>query len=57
MKLTGLIIRDYEMSKDLEKFIKELEIKRTEKDLLNTNKLANLYTVYYRLKFYSEWEV
>ena len=57
MKLTGLLIRDYEMSKDLEKFIKELEIERTEKDLLNTNKLANLYTVYYRLKFYSEWEV
>lgn len=57
MKLTGLLIRDYEISKDLEKFVKELEIKRTEKDLLNTNKFANLYTVYYRLKFYSEWEV
>ena len=55
MKLTGLIIRDYEMSKELEKFIKELEIKRTEKELLNTNKLANLYTVYYRLKFHTNW--
>ena len=49
MKLTGLIIRDYEMSKDLEKTIKEFEIERTEKDLLNRTKLDPLYKIYYRL--------
>lgn len=49
MKLTGLQIRNMQMLQDLEKMIKELEIKRIEKDLLNANKYAELYKVYYRL--------
>lgn len=49
MKLTGLQIRNMQMLQDLEKMIKELEIKRIEKDLLNKNKYAELYKVYYRL--------
>lgn len=56
MKLTGLIIRDYEMSKDLEKTIKEFEIERTEKDLLNRTKLDPLYKIYYRLLFHFKLE-
>ena len=49
MKLTGLQIRNMQMLQDLEKYIKELEIKRIEKDLINTNKYKELYKVYYKL--------
>ena len=49
MKLTGLQIRNKEMLEDLQKTIKELEIKRIETDLLNTDKYADLYEVCYRL--------
>ena len=49
MELTGLQIRNMQMLEDLEKTIKELEIKRIENDLLNTNKYADLYEVYYKL--------
>ena len=49
MKLTGLQIRNIQMLQDLEKMIKELEIKRIEKDLLNANKYKELYKVYHRL--------
>ena len=47
--MTGLQIRNKEMLDDLQKTIKELEIKRIENDLLNTNKYADLYEVCYRL--------
>ena len=49
MELTGLQIRNKEMLEDLQKTIKEFEIKRIETDLLNTNKYADLYKVCYRL--------
>lgn len=49
MKLTGLQIRNMQMLQDLEKMIKEFEIKRIEHDLLNKNKYAELYKVYHRL--------
>ena len=49
MKLTGLQIRNKEMLDDLQKSIKEFEIKRIETDLLNTDKYADLYEIYYRL--------
>ena len=49
MELTGLQIRNMQMLEDLEKTIKEFEIKRIENDLLNTNKYADLYEVYYKL--------
>ena len=49
MELTGLQIRDMEMLEDLEKTIKELEMKRIENDLLNTDKYTDLYKVYYKL--------
>ena len=49
MKLTGLQIRNKEILDDLQKTIKELELKRIENDLLNTNKYADLYKVCYRL--------
>ncbi len=49
MKLTGLQIRNMELLEDLEKTIKELEIKRIENDPLNTNKYKELYKVYHRL--------
>jgi hypothetical protein len=49
MELTGLQIRNMQMLQDLEKYIKELEIKRIEKDLLNANKYKELYKVYHRL--------
>lgn len=49
MKLTGLQIKNIQMLQDLEKMIKELEKNRIEKDLLNKNKYAELYKVYYRL--------
>ena len=47
--MTGLQIRNKEMLEDLQKTIKELEIKRIETDLLNTNKYADLYEVCYKL--------
>ena len=49
MKLTGLQIKNMQMLEDLEKTIKELEMKRIENDLLNTDKYTDLYKVYYRL--------
>ncbi len=49
MKLTGLQIRNMQMLQNLEKYIKELEIKRIEKDLINTNKYKELYKIYHRL--------
>ena len=49
MKLTGLQIRNKEMLEDLQKTIKEFEIKRIETDLLNTDKYADLYEICYRL--------
>ena len=49
MELTGLQIRNMQMLEDLEKTIKELEMKRIENDLLNANKYTDLYEVYYRL--------
>ena len=49
MKITGLQIRNKEMLEDLQKIIKEFEIKRIETDLLNIDKYADLYEVCYRL--------
>ena len=49
MELTGLQIRNKEMLDDLQKTIKELELKRIESDLLNIDKYADLYEVCYRL--------
>ena len=49
MKLTGLKIRNKEILDDLQKTIKEFEMKRIETDLLNTNKYADLYEVCYKL--------
>lgn len=49
MKITGLQIRNKEMLDDLQKTIKEFEIKRIESDLLNIDKYADLYEVCYRL--------
>ena len=49
MELTGLQIKNMQMLEDLEKTIKELEMKRIENDLLNTDKYTALYEVYYRL--------
>ena len=49
MELTGLQIRNKEMLDDLQKSIKEFEIKRIETDLLNTDKYADLYKVCYSL--------
>ena len=49
MKLTGLKIRNKEMLDDLQKIVKEFEIKRIETDLLNIDKYADLYEVCYRL--------
>ena len=49
MKLTGLQIRNKEMLNDLQKTIKEFELKRIETDLLNIDKYADLYKVCYRL--------
>ena len=49
MELTGLQIRNKEMLEDLQKTIKELEMRRIENDLLNTDKYADLYKVCYRL--------
>ena len=47
--MTGLQIRNKEMLEDLQKTIKEFEMKRIETDLLNTDKYADLYKVCYRL--------
>ena len=49
MELTGLQIRNMQMLEDLEKTIKEFELKRIENDLLNANKYTDLYKVYYKL--------
>ena len=49
MELTGLQIRNKEMLEDLQKTIKEFELKRIETDLLNIDKYADLYKVCYRL--------
>ena len=49
MELTGLQIRNMQMLEDLEKTIKEFEVKRIENDLLNATKYTDLYKVYYRL--------
>ena len=49
MELTGLQIRKMQMLEDLQKTIKEFEIKRIETDLLNTDKYADLYKICYRL--------
>ena len=47
--MSGLQIRNKEMLEDLQKTIKEFEIKRIENDLLNIDKYADLYEVCYRL--------
>ena len=47
--MTGLQIRNKEMLEDIQKTIKEFEIKRLETDLLNTDKYADLYEVCYKL--------
>ena len=47
--MTGLQIRNKEMLDDLQKTIKEFEMKRIETELLNIDKYADLYEVYYRL--------
>ena len=47
--MTGLQIRNKEMLEDLQKTIKEFEIKRIENDLLNIDKYADLYEVCYKL--------
>ena len=49
MELTGLQIKNMQMLEDLEKTIKELEMKRIENDLLNATKYTDLYKVYYKL--------
>ena len=49
MELTGLQIRKMQMLEDLQKTIKEFELKRIETDLLNTDKYTDLYEVCYRL--------
>ena len=47
--MTGLQIKNMQMLEDIQKTIKEFELKRIENDLLNTNKYADLYEVYYKL--------
>ena len=47
--MTGLQIRNKEMLEDIQKTIKEFELKRIENDLLNIDKYADLYDVCYRL--------
>ena len=49
MKLTGLQIRNMQILDDLQKTIKDFEIKRIETDLLNIDKYADLYKVCYKL--------
>ena len=47
--MTGLQIRNMQILEDLQKTIKEFEMKRIETDLLNIDKYADLYDVCYRL--------
>ena len=47
--MTGLQIRNKEMLEDLQKTIKEFELKRIETDLLNIDKYTDLYKVYHKL--------
>ena len=47
--MTGLQIRNKEMLEDLQKIVKEFELKRIETDLLNIDKYGDLYEVCYRL--------
>ena len=47
--MTGLKIRNKEMLDDLQKSIKEFEMRRIESDLLNIDKYADLYEVCYKL--------
>ena len=47
--MTGLQIRKMQMLDDLQKTIKEFELKRIETDLLNIDKYADLYEICYRL--------
>ena len=47
--MTGLQIRNKEILEDLQKSIKEFEMKRIETDLLNTDKYADLYEICYKL--------
>ena len=47
--MTGLQIRNMQILDDLQKSIKEFEMKRIETDLLNTDKYADLYKICYRL--------
>ena len=47
--MTGLQIRNMQMLEDLQKIIKEFEMKRIENDLLNIDKYADLYEVCYKL--------
>ena len=47
--MTGLQIKNKEMLDDLQKTIKEFEMKRIETDLLNIDKYADLYEVCYKL--------
>ena len=49
MELTGLQIRKMQILEDLQKSIKEFEMKRIENDLLNIDKYADLYEICYRL--------
>ena len=49
MEFTGLQIRNMQILEDLQKTIKEFELKRIETDLLNIDKYADLYEVCYRL--------
>ena len=49
MELTGLQIRNKEMLEDLQKTIKEFEMKKIQTELLNTDKYADLYKVCYKL--------
>ena len=47
--MTGLQIRNKEMLEDIQKTIKEFELKKIENDLLNIDKYADLYKVCYKL--------
>ena len=49
MELTGLQIRNMQILEDLQKTIKEFELKRIETDLLNIDKYADLYEICYKL--------
>ena len=49
MELTGLQIKNMQMLEDIQKIVKEFELKRIENDLLNADKYADLYKICYRL--------